>query len=405
MENDFEKIKNKNPDVIIVIPHMGTQFSTEIDDFQKNWNEVFIDLGANVILGDHAHVVQPVEIRKNKKDENVLIVNCPGNFANSYTENNGDATSMVEIYIDKDTGDIIGSSIIPMWVQSTLKGNYRAIPLYELAKNEVLNDEISTYEYEKAEEVCQFITEVMINKRIKMDMIQDKMYFMSDGYKRQKSEKIELNMKSRIVEEIYKANSVCFIGDSITEGTKNGGYGWYEPLINSFNNKKISNISKGGATIKTITNEYLNNKIEADLYIIAIGANDIRYRNSNICAMDENDYTKEIDKLINSIANSDKARFVFIAPWISTSDDTENCKATQEEKQELYYKYTTKLEHFCNENGYIFINPNEIISNTLNRELYSKYLIDYIHPNVMNGIKLYSEAVMKASEINNYKGE
>ncbi len=401
VENDFEKLRSKNPDIIIVIPHMGTQFSTETDEFQESWNKVFIDLGADVILGDHAHTVQPLEIRKNKNDEDVLIVNCPGNFVNSYTENNGDATAMVEVYIEKNTGKIIGSSIIPMWVQSRINGNYRAIPMYELAKNENLRNEISTYELDKAEEVCKFITRIMINKEIKMDMIQDKMYFMSDGYKRQKTEKIDLNMRSKIVKEIYNADSVCFIGDSLTKGTKNGGYGWYEPLINSFNNKRISNISKGGATIKTITDEYLKNKIQADLYIIAIGANDIRYRDSSICAMNENEYTSEIDKLIENISNNSKARFVLIAPWISTSDDIDNCKVSQEEKKELYYNYTTKLEQFCDEKGYIFINPNVIIEDTLNRELSDKYLIDYIHPNVMNGIRLYSEAVMNSSEIKN----
>lgn len=59
---DFEYLKKQEPDVIIVLPHMGTQFSHKIDDFQKIWNEIFIKAGANIILGDHAHAVQPIEL-------------------------------------------------------------------------------------------------------------------------------------------------------------------------------------------------------------------------------------------------------------------------------------------------------------------------------------------------------
>lgn len=398
VENDFIKLKAENPNVIIVLPHMGTQFSTEVDDFQKEWNEIFIEQGANIILGDHAHIVQPIEIKKNSSGEDVIIVNCPGNFVNSYTEYNGGGASIVEVYIDKVTGKLVGSSIIPMWIQSPIEGNYRPLPLYEMMNNEELKSKISVYELDKAEEICKFITKIMINCELKLDMIQDKLYFMANGYKRQKVETIDIDTNNKIVEEISKANRICFIGDSITEGSKNGGYGWYEPLIASFTNKTVMNVSKGGATIKTITSIYNESKEEADLYVIAIGTNDIRYRDENICAMDENEYMNEIDKLINCIQNKDEAKFVFIAPWHSTDDDI-LCKVNLSEKTIMFNRYSEKLKDFCIKNGYLFINPNDLIFEKLNHELTDKYLIDYIHPNVMSGIRLYSEAVMQASKV------
>ena len=87
---------------------MGTQFSHQTNDFQKKWNKIFSNLGANIILGDHCHAVQPLEFLGN-----TFIVNCPGNFANSYIKNDGDATAIVNLYFDNNTKKFIGSSIIP----------------------------------------------------------------------------------------------------------------------------------------------------------------------------------------------------------------------------------------------------------------------------------------------------
>lgn len=80
VEEDFERLKSANPDIIVVLPHMGTQFMNQTDEFQNTWNEIFLKLGATVILGDHAHIVQPVEITKNSDGEDAIIVNCPRKF-------------------------------------------------------------------------------------------------------------------------------------------------------------------------------------------------------------------------------------------------------------------------------------------------------------------------------------
>ena len=392
--NDFENLKKKNPDVIIVLPHYGTQFSHEIDDFQKTWNNIFLNAGANIILGDHSHSVQPIEIKKNCKGKESIIVNCPGNFANSYVNYDGDATAMVEIYLDENNGDFIASSIIPMWVQAKQDSNYRAIPIYDIFYDDKLKNEINANEMNRVETVFETITSVMLGKKLTIDNTREKLYYTTTGYKRDSAGKIEINKNSLICQLIEEANSVCFIGDSITEGTKNGGYGWYEPLINCFNKKDVFNISKGGATSKTIIELVENNNRKCDLYVIAIGTNDIRYRYHNLCAMNEAEYIDNLKLIIETIKNSN-ARFVFIAPWNSLENDT-NSKLEVKEKQKYMDIYSATLKEFCDQYNYLYINPNEIIFNVLNNESYEKYLVDFIHPNNKNGIELYSNAVQEA---------
>ena len=57
-----------------------------------------------------------------------------------------------------------------------------------------------------------------------------------------------------------------------------------------------------------------------DLYIVALGSNDIRYKDSSICAMNPSEYIYQIDKIVNLIRNH-KSKVIFISPWFSKSND------------------------------------------------------------------------------------
>jgi len=65
----------KYADVIIVSPHWGTEYVTEPNDRQKSLARFFIDSGADVVLGNHPHWIQPVELYKDK-----FIIYAHGNF-------------------------------------------------------------------------------------------------------------------------------------------------------------------------------------------------------------------------------------------------------------------------------------------------------------------------------------
>ena len=46
----------------------------------------------------------------------------------------------------------------------------------------------------------------------------------------------------------------------------------------------------------------------------------------------------------------------------------------------------------------MFINANNYIENVINLYPQSKYLVDYIHPNAVCGVQLYSQAVIESSD-------
>ena len=399
VRKDFEKAKSYKPDLIIVLPHWGTQFADKADAFQKTWQQNFLDFGADIIFGDHTHSVQPMEMKEvNGKMTYTLF--CPGNYANIYREHNGDASALVELAIDRETKKIIAGSVIPMWTESAYRGNYRALPIWDILTNEKLGREISTHDIKRVDEVTQHITKTMLGTKLGVDSVQERLFFDEKGFLRKKADSLALSdeMRSGIMYPLLKnAKTVCFIGDSITEGTKNGGIPWYEP-IEYLISGSIKNISVGGCTTKMLLEKKMLQEIVsagADLYVVAIGTNDIRYRDSTICAMNVEEYITCLQKLQSTILeNNPNTKFVFIAPWISIDGDL-NSKLSYPEKIAMNLEYTEALKKWSENNRTFFIDANGEISVALAFYPNSRYLIDYIHPNGREGIRLYSESVMK----------
>ncbi|HYE11720.1 MAG TPA: CapA family protein [Patescibacteria group bacterium] len=406
--SDFQRVEamENPPDLIAVLPHMGTQFMHDTDTYQDTWNDIFIQAGADIILGDHAHAVQPIEFRKatndKGKEKQAVIVNCPGNFVNSYVEKDGDATSIVEVYIDPKTKEIIATGVIPMYTQAPSNGNYRALPIYSILNDPVLQNEISAYELGRVAEVQAIVSSVMLGTELTLDQAQARYYLFPEGYVRRPIEAIEITDEMKET-DVYKllseSQTICFVGDSITAGSENGGYGWYEPLVAAFPDRIVYKKAWASATTMTLLeNTEAIAQHSADLYVIAIGTNDVRYRNKKTCAMDKASYVANINELIEKIQSKNpKADFALVSPWLALDNDPYTTISV-EKRDLMLAEYGEALALYCKEKGYSFINPNPAIDEVLLKYAPSDFLIDHIHPNANAGITLYSEKVLVYNE-------
>ena len=202
---------------------------------------------------------------------------------------------------------------------------------------------------------------------------------------------------SRIYRLLQDAKTVCFVGDSLTEGTMNGGVPWYEPM-RPWIRGKIFNISQGGVTAKSLTAYFLPSivNMEAALFIVATGANDILFRDPLFCAMTAADYIHNLKKLRDAVCTRrPDAKFVFIAPWLATDGDASLIGGEKPPNtDELYRDYSAALEAWCNDTGDGFIDANGYIARHFASSSPETYLVDFIHPNAGIGVKLYAEAVL-----------
>lgn len=396
IREDFKEAKDSDADLILVMAHMGTQFKHTTNNFQNKWNKVFSSLGADIILGDHAHAVQPIEYIND-----TVVVNCPGNFANSYIKYDGDATAITNIYIDKKDKKVIGTDVIPMYTQEVRDNYFRALPIYDIMTNKSLYESMSKYELHRIEEVSKLTTKVMINREISLKNAQKRYYYINNNYyvETDFTDIIKKYENKKLYKLIAKSNKICFIGDSVTHGTYSNHHPYYEPLMDSISGKKVVNISRGSYTTKLVLKKFRKQILlsNADTYVIALGTNDVRYRNKKICAMTSADYINQMKKIVKVIKKSNpKASIVFIAPWLSLSDDSIS-HLNYTDKVKMNNEYSDALEKYSKENNYLYINPNDYIADYLEKDRY-KYMIDFIHPNESDGLKLYSEAILHESE-------
>ena len=67
-------------DFIIVSVHWGDENTFKPNDYQKKYANLFAELGVDVILGHHPHVIQPVEWLEGANGHKTLCVYSLGNF-------------------------------------------------------------------------------------------------------------------------------------------------------------------------------------------------------------------------------------------------------------------------------------------------------------------------------------
>lgn len=81
----IEDIKSaeKVADIVIVCPHWGTEYETTPSSYQKNFALQMTEAGADVIIGTHPHVVQPVELIEAANGNTALCYYSLGNYVST----------------------------------------------------------------------------------------------------------------------------------------------------------------------------------------------------------------------------------------------------------------------------------------------------------------------------------
>lgn len=126
----------QNADVIIVFPHWGTENSTSVSDYQREYVQLFSDLGVDIVIGTHPHVLQPVEWVENETTgKKMLVYYSLGNFISHQTSLNQLCGGMAEIKIEKKNGEIsiISAKLVPVvcWYKSS--GDKYEFSVYKLS--------------------------------------------------------------------------------------------------------------------------------------------------------------------------------------------------------------------------------------------------------------------------------
>jgi len=113
-EENIERAKKGGAEYIIVCMHWGREYNNNIHETQKNLVKKFYNLGVDLVIGTHPHVIQPVQwYSESGNERKMLVYYSLGNFINaSNTRRRGryrvfcNGMAYIEIERNKETNKI-----------------------------------------------------------------------------------------------------------------------------------------------------------------------------------------------------------------------------------------------------------------------------------------------------------
>lgn len=151
-KNDIESVRDK-VDFVIVAMHWGTEYSFKTDYKQEEIASYLSDLGVDLIIGAHPHVVQTVEYINDNK---TFVIYSLGNFISAQMKVENYVGLAMEVTLKKNVGidDKITNSVVDpkaeliYTVANQSKGyltNFKVIPFPKLNDSQ-LNNRVEVYE-------------------------------------------------------------------------------------------------------------------------------------------------------------------------------------------------------------------------------------------------------------------
>ena len=104
VKQDLELARG-DADYLCVMMHWGDVNSTSASEEQKKTADFLIENGADMIVGAHPSVPQPMEVKQNAEGENVFVSYSVGNYISSLGYENSNLEMILNIQIRKQAED------------------------------------------------------------------------------------------------------------------------------------------------------------------------------------------------------------------------------------------------------------------------------------------------------------
>ncbi len=102
---DMKAVRDSVVDAAIVFIHWGIEYQREPNDYQKEIAGYLFDHGADIVIGSHPHVIQPMEWRRSDTlAKEQLVVWSLGNYVSNQRKRYTDGGTMVKITLHKQAG-------------------------------------------------------------------------------------------------------------------------------------------------------------------------------------------------------------------------------------------------------------------------------------------------------------
>lgn len=121
-------------DICVVSLHWGTENSSVVEDYQRTEARELAEAGADVIIGNHPHVLREIEIFENSDGGDTICAYSLGNFISAQSVGTNLIGGVLDFDVSVDEGrepEISGYTFIP--IVTHYDHNYSNIRLYKLS--------------------------------------------------------------------------------------------------------------------------------------------------------------------------------------------------------------------------------------------------------------------------------
>ena len=139
MRDAVKRAREAGAEIIIVSIHNGIEYQRHPSESQVALERAMIDAGADVVLGSHPHVIQPMETvaatREDGSARTGFIIHSLGNFVSNQRERYRNTGLLLEFGFEKDMRSGITSLVtveyVPVWVDDTDEAGkeHRVLPI------------------------------------------------------------------------------------------------------------------------------------------------------------------------------------------------------------------------------------------------------------------------------------
>ena len=136
IQSDLDKAKQSGADAIAVYVHWGNEYHTAPSEQQEQLADYLFEHGATLVLGGHAHVPQPMELRELPDGRTGYLCYCLGNLISNQFDPYTNLTAAVTLTLTKsgETGEVTvsGAEYAPMFMLhagDSNEGRYRLLDI------------------------------------------------------------------------------------------------------------------------------------------------------------------------------------------------------------------------------------------------------------------------------------
>lgn len=103
MKREIAEARRRGAEIVCVAIHWGIEYVLLENQSQRDMAQFLKDQGVDLIIGGHPHVIQPMHIERNEKEQkDVLIVYSLGNFISNMKTTDTRGGALLNVRIERD---------------------------------------------------------------------------------------------------------------------------------------------------------------------------------------------------------------------------------------------------------------------------------------------------------------